>query len=151
LSQSPEFTCNGTCTPDANLINQRIAANQYGTAALPGGTQRLRSFSNYRFRAAQALFYGAEYRWNLTDEHRPFNLYFAKGIRTGIQLALFAEQGTVADESSQLFKNFKTSVGAGMRVVLTGVVIRMDFANGNEGSEFTVFIDYPWSMFSVDS
>jgi len=151
LSQSPEFTCNGTCTPDANLINQRIAANQYGTAALLGGTQRLRSFSNYRFRAAQALFYGAEYRWNLTDEHRPFNLYFAKGIRTGIQLALFAEQGTVADESSQLFKNFKTSVGAGMRVVLTGVVIRMDFANGNEGSEFTVFIDYPWSMFSVDS
>jgi len=152
LSAMPEYDCFGSCSPDVkDLIDQRIAANKFGTAALLGGTQRLRSFSNYRFRAGQAFFYGAEYRWNLTDEHRPFNIYLAKGIRTGIQLAFFAEQGSVADHSSQLFKNFKSSAGMGMRIVLTGVVIRMDYATGNEGSEFTVFIDYPWSMFSVDS
>jgi len=151
LAAQPEFTCNGTCSPDQELINQRIAANRYGTAAFIGGTQRLRSFSNYRFHASKAFFYGAEYRWNLTDEHKPFNIYFAKGIRTGLQLAFFAEQGTVADETSQLFKNLRSSVGMGMRLVLTGVVIRADWAHGNEGSEFTVFIDYPWSMFSVDS
>ena len=153
LAASPEYDCTeATCSDQQKaLINQNIAANRYGTAALLGGTQRLRSFSNYRFRAGQALFYGAEYRWNLTDEHKPFNIYLAKGIRTGIQLAFFAEQGTVADESSQLFKNFKSSAGMGLRIVLTGVIIRADYATGNEGSELTVFIDYPWSMFSVDS
>jgi len=153
LSALPEYgNCGTGCDADTQrLINQRIDADRYGTASLLGGTQRLRSFSNYRFRAAQAFFYGAEYRWNLTNEHMPFNIYFAKGIRTGFQLAFFAEQGTVADESSQLFKNLKTSAGMGLRVVLTGVIIRADFATGNEGSEFTVFIDYPWSMFSVDS
>jgi len=151
LSNRPEFGCGASCADDTKaLIEQLIQANKYGTASLLGGTQRLRSFSNYRFRAAQVLFYGMEYRWNLTDEHKPFNVYLAKGIRTGIQLAFFAEQGTVADESSQIFKNQKTSVGMGMRMVLTGVVIRLDLATGNEGKEITVFIDYPWSMFSVD-
>jgi hypothetical protein len=35
--------------------------------------------------------------------------------------------------------------------VLSGIVIRADFAQGNEGSQFQLFITYPWSMFSVDS
>lgn len=154
LAATGNYNCDydTTCSQDqVDLIDQDAASNRYGTAAPLGGSQRLRSFSNYRYRAGQALFYGAEYRWNLTDEHEPFNIYVAKGIRTGIQLAFFAEQGTVADKNSELFKNFKTSVGMGARLVLTGVIIRVDYANGDEGSEVTVFIDYPWSMFSVDS
>jgi hypothetical protein len=31
------------------------------------------------------------------------------------------------------------------------VVIRADYAAGDEGREFILFINYPWSMFSVDN
>lgn len=136
---------------ESRRVSQLLAQNRYGTATSLGGTQRLRSFSNYRFYAGSALFYGMEYRWNLTDEHRPFDFYVAKGVRTGLQLAFFAEKGTVAEHTSDLFENMKTSYGVGFRLVLTGIVIRADFATGTEGSEFILFINYPWSMFSVDS
>jgi len=128
-----------------------LANNQYGTATALGGTQRLRSFENGRFYAGQALFYGIEYRWNLTDERTPFNIYVAKGVRTGIQLAAFWERGTVADHSSELFKDGRSSYGIGARLVLSGVVIRFDLARGNEGVQTQLFITYPWSMFSVDN
>lgn len=132
-------------------INNLIANNRYGTASPLGGTQRLRSFDNYRYYASQALFYGIEYRWNLTDERTPFNIYIAKGIRTGIQLAAFWERGSVADHSGQLFDHARTSYGVGFRVILSGVVIRFDLANGDEGKQTQLFITYPWSMFSVDN
>ena len=136
---------------ETEQINGRIAENSHGTAYSLGGTQRLRSFDGGRFQAGHAVFYGAEYRWNLTDEHTPFNIYIAKGIRTGIQVAFFAEQGTVFDAWKDQWKNMKTSYGTGFRIVLSGVIIRLDVARGNEGGTFLLFINYPWSMFSVDS
>lgn len=135
---------------EADFINQHLAHNRYGTATSLGGTQRLRSFANYRYYAAHAMFYGVEYRMNLTDERIPFDIYIAKGVRTGLQLAFFAEQGSVADRQGELFDTLKTSYGAGFRLVLSGVIIRADVATGTEGSEFILFINYPWSMFSVD-
>jgi hypothetical protein len=138
-------------TTEAKHINGLIANNRYGTASSLGGTQRLRSFDNGRFYAGQALFYGAEYRWNLTDEHTPFDIYVAKGIRTGIQVAAFWERGMVADRFGDLFDDHKTSYGVGFRVILSGVIIRLDFADGDEGRQSQLFITYPWSMFSVDN
>jgi hypothetical protein len=136
---------------ERDYINQLIAINRYGNATSLGGTQRLRSFDGGRFFAGHTVFYGLEYRLNLTDEHTPFDIIIAKGIRTGLQLAFFAEQGTVYDTWHDWWKVRKTSYGTGFRVVLSGIVIRADFAQGNEGSQFQLFITYPWSMFSVDS
>jgi hypothetical protein len=136
---------------ETKLINDLVAQNTYGNATALGGTQRLRSFANGRYYAGQAVSYGIEYRWNLTDEYTPFDIFFAKGIRTGLQVAFFAEQGSVADHFSDLWKDRRTSYGTGFRVVLSGVVIRADYAAGDEGREFILFINYPWSMFSVDS
>ena len=68
---------------ETRQLNQIIASNEHGMATTLGGTQRLRSYPNYRFYAGHALFYGAEYRWNLTDERTPFDIYVARGIRTG--------------------------------------------------------------------
>ncbi len=136
---------------EAKFLNQAIAENRYGTTTPLGGTQRLRSYDNYRFYAGQAMFYGVEYRWNLTDEYTPFNIYIAKGIRTGIQLAAFWERGTVAERWKNLWEESRTSYGVGFRLVLTGVVIRLDYADGDEGPNSTLFITYPWSMFSVDN
>ncbi len=138
-------------TAETKFINQLIAENRHGTATPMGGTQRLRSFANNRFYAGHSMFYGVEYRWNLFDERVPFDYKVARGIRTGMQIAFFIEQGSVADSTSDLFDTLKTSYGAGFRLVLSGVIIRADISTGDEGEEFTLFINYPWSMFSVDS
>lgn len=136
---------------EAKLLTGMVANNQYGTASPLGGTQRLRSYDNGRFYAGQALSYGVEYRWNLTDERTPFDIFIAKGVRTGIQLAAFWERGMVSDRSGDLFKDGRSSYGIGARVVLSGVIIRFDLARGNEGTQSQLFITYPWSMFSVDN
>jgi len=39
----------------------------------------------------------------------------------------------------------------GARLILSGVIIRLDIANGSEGATSQLFITYPWSMFSVDN
>ena len=135
---------------ETKLLAGRLDNNRYGTASALGGTQRLRSFDNGRFYAGQALFYGVEYRWNLTDEHTPFNIIIAKGVRTGIQLAAFWERGMVANHFSDLWKDGRNSYGIGARLVLSGVIIRFDLARGEEGTQSQLFITYPWSMFSVD-
>ena len=135
---------------ESKLLAGVLANNQYGTATGLGGTQRLRSFDNGRFNAGQSLSYGVEYRWNLTDERTPFNIYIAKGVRTGLQLAAFWERGTVSDYTDDLLKNGRTSYGIGARVILSGVVLRFDLANGDEGVKTQLWINYSWSMFSVD-
>jgi len=136
---------------EQKLLNNLIGDNRYGTASPLGGTQRLRSFNNYRFYAGQSLSYGVEYRWNLTDEHTPFDIFIARGVRTGIQLATFWERGSVADHTGDLLDNGRDSYGVGFRLILSGVVIRLDFATGDEGAQSQLFITYPWSLFSVDN
>ncbi len=150
--QYPAGPDRDTClSAEASLLSGKLENNRYGTATALGGTQRLRSYDNWRFYAGQALFYGVEYRWNLTDERTPFDIYLARGIRTGIQLAAFWEQGMVANEFGQLFKSKHDSYGIGARLILSGVVIRFDLAKGDEGTQSQLFITYPWSMFSVDN
>jgi len=136
---------------EQEFVDRRIQFNQYGVASSLGGTQRLRSFANGRYTAGHSLFYGLEYRWNLTDERVPFDIFIARGVRTGFQLAFFAEQGSVAENTSDLWRQRRTSYGVGFRLVLSGIIIRADYATGDEGDEFVLFINYPWSLFSVDS
>ena len=141
----------GCLASEAEKINDRIVENTYGSATPLGGTQRLRAYPGSRFRAGHSLFYGIEQRWNLNDERTPFDVLIARGIRTGFQAAFFAERGTVNDDASQLWSHMRTSYGVGFRMLLTGVIVRADWARGDEGNVFTFFINYPWGMFSVDN
>ncbi len=150
-SQPPGAAQDQCRATENRRINELIAYNRFGIASALGGTQRLRSFAGSRYYAGQSMFYGAEYRWNLTEERVPFNIYMARGIRTNLQLAVFAEQGSVADHFSDLWEHARSSVGLGFRVLLSGIIIRADLAQGAEGKEFVLFITYPWSMFSVDN
>ncbi len=151
-NQYPAGTERENClATEEQFINNTIANNRYGTATSLGGTQRLRSYGNYRYYASKALSYGVEYRWNLTDEHTPFDIFIARGVRTGIQLAAFWERGMVAEHVSDLLDDGRDSYGVGFRLILSGVIIRIDYANGDEGSQSQLFITYPWSMFSVDN
>lgn len=142
---------NSCLATEDDYINERILSNEHGTAAPLGGTQRLRSFDNGRYYAGNSLQYGLEYRWNLTDARTAFDWKVAKGVRTGLQMAVFYESGTVNDNSSELFSNHRYSYGLGFRVVLEGLIIRADYGKGNEGKTFQLFLDYPWSLYSVDN
>lgn len=127
------------------LVSQAVAANTYGTASsLGGGFSRLRSYPQGRFKGAHALYYGLEFRWNLTDESTPFDYFIWKDVRTALQVAFFAETGSVAETRDGLTK-FKSSYGTGFRLVsASGFVYRADLATGDEGTEFVVIFGYPF-------
>jgi len=114
-----------------------------GNATALGGTQRLRSYPQFRFYDTHSAFVGLEYRWYLTDGWKPFEFLFLKGVHTSWQLAAFQEWGQVNDKfNADLFKDMKTSTGVGLRVVFSAVVFRVDAATGKEGSQTTVFVGY---------
>jgi len=133
------------------FLDDAIANNRYGRATSLGGTQRLRSYPNSRFYAGHSIFFGTEFRWNLTEEETLMDWYILRGLRTNLQLAFFAGLGSVADSDGNLLKKMRSSYGVGFRVIFIGATIRMDYAFGDEGSEMQMFLDYPWSMFSIDN
>ncbi len=127
------------------LATDTQASRKYGTASSLGGSSRLRSYAGGRFSGAHTEFYGYEFRWNLTDENTPFDLYFIRDFRTGFQLAFFYEMGTVAEQREDLWTKSRNSSGLGARLVTgSGFIYRFDVATGSEGQETTLFVDYPW-------
>ncbi len=144
------FSCLTITDPEDNLrcesyVNSLLARNKYGTATSLGGPVRLRSYPITRFQGAHSRFAGLEYRWNITEEFTPFNLYFMKDVRTGIQVAFFYEAGSVADEMSDLMKTIRDSYGVGFRVLAgSGYAYRLDLANGAEGPNVALVYTYPW-------
>ena len=145
---------NATCFANCDsatievLAKNRQATNKYGSAGSLGGTERLRSYVGGRFSGAHVESRGVEFRWNLSDEKMAFDWYFIKDIRTGFQIAFFYEEGTVADKTSDLWNEKRTSVGIGTRLVTgSGFVYRLDYATGKEGGSTIVIFDYPWGTF----
>ncbi len=129
------------------VIANMIANNTFGTATSLGGFSRLRSYSQGRFKGAHTVFYGTEFRWNLTDERTPFDIFVMKAIRTAVQVSFFYEIGSTSDTRSDLDKLFRDSYGTGLRLVTaSGVVLRADIAFGREGAAPEIFIGYPWEI-----
>lgn len=130
------------------VVDNIIAENTYGTVGSFGGTSRLRSYSHDRYTGAHSVFYGAEYRWYLTEESRPFNIIIMKDIRTALQLAIFYETGSVTDKIEELGDIMRSSYGAGLRIVTaSGLIFRADIATGSEGASTTMIVGYPWEIF----
>lgn len=148
-SQITDETQKSNCeTVESQYVQETRSGNQHGTATPIGGTQRLRSYTTNRYYAAHSLSAGTEFRWNLTEEFTPFNIIVAGGVRTGIQVAFFAEGGTVADLTEDLYKDWKYSYGSGMRFILaSGFVVRLDVASGSEGTQPSLIFQYPWNVF----
>lgn len=130
------------------VVDNYQAGNTYGTASSLGGSQRLRAYPTIRFRAAHTQMLGTELRFNLAEEYTPFNIGIMSDIRTNIQLSTFYEIGTAADRQEDLWKETRSSYGVGIRIVAgSGIVYRVDVAQGDEGTEFTAIINYPWGIF----
>ena len=142
--------CGSKCND--TIINQRAketaVVNKYGNATSLGGRDRLRSYPQGRFKGGASEYRGAELRWNLTDENTPYNLWFMKDIRSNLQVAFSYGEGSVAEESSDLWNEKRSSVGVGFRVVSgSGLVYRLDYATGDEGGNTTLWVMYPWQDF----
>jgi hypothetical protein len=106
---------------------------------------RLRAFPQSRYQGAHTAFVGAEYRWNINQEATPFDYFIWKDVRTGIQVAFFAELGSVSETSSNLWHETRYSVGTGLRLIAgSGAVYRADVATGTEGTQAIVIFNYPW-------
>jgi len=137
----------GECiAAEDKIVNDFLANNRYGTATQMGGPNRLRSYPLGRFTAGNSSSFGIEYRMNLNSEAKEINWYLLGGVRTLLQAAFFYEMGTVAEHRSDLTSNLKSSYGAGVRALISGLVYRLDLAYGDEGPGVTMFIDYPMEL-----
>lgn len=122
-----------------------IAQRAHGTSASLGGQNLLRSYPMGRFQGAYTVFYGSELRWNLTEEVTPFDYFIWKDVRTNVQVAFFAETGSVGESRSAVGHTFRSSYGIGLHMVSgSGFVYRADVATGNEGGEVTIIFMYPY-------
>ncbi|MBI5814573.1 MAG: hypothetical protein HZB29_03080 [Nitrospinae bacterium] len=131
-------------------LDDRVAYNSYGMSTFLGGTQRLRAYPNGRYFAGKSVFYGTEFRYNITEERTLMDWIFLRGLRTNLQLAFFGELGGVADSDGELHNRMRPAYGAGFRALFSGVTIRFDVGFGDEGVQTQLFLDYPWSVFSID-
>jgi len=130
---------------EQNLVDSFIKQRTNGSAETLGGKDRLRSYPEGRFNGGHSGLLGVEYRLNFKQGVAPFNYLFWKDVRTGLQVALFGEVGSVSETTSDLWDEARSSYGVGLRLVAaSGSVYRADLAYGDEGSEFTVFFFYPW-------
>jgi len=139
---------NLACEANAeNLANTELAVNSNGTSLPLGGGDRLRSFPEGRFQGAHTIYYAAEFRWNYSSSGgEKLDFFFIDDLVEELQIAFFFEQGSVSETKSELGKTFKTSFGSGFRFLSgSGNLYRADFATGNEGPNFSVIIQYPWT------
>lgn len=132
-------------TTEQELVDNFISARTNGTSTTLGGDLRLRSFPQMRYQGAHTAFIGAEYRWNISQEVKPFDYFIWKDVRTGLQVAFFAELGTVSETTSTLWDETRYSIGTGFRLIAaSGAVYRADIATGDEGEEIIIIFEYPW-------
>jgi hypothetical protein len=144
-----QFFCNNIEAPGCQAILDELYARQVaeaenGKATSLGGTNRLRGYSTNRFYDSYTNFRGAEFRWYVHEVQQAFNFFFEKGTFAGLQLAFFYEQGTVSPDKASLWKNMRSSYGAGTRFIFNTIIVRIDRGFGKEGGETTFFVGYPF-------
>jgi len=148
LEQELGIECSGDpdcVTARDELVQMFWSGNKYGTASSLGGDVRLRGYPGSRFQGAHTRFYGAEFRWNLSEGTQPFDWWVWKDVRTGSQVAFFYETGTVADIVEELGDLSRSAYGFGYRLVTaSGFVYRAELAQGDEGMSTIIIFDYPW-------
>lgn len=109
-----------------------------------GGQSRLRGYDEYRFFDCSSVYYCAELRqilpWN------PFDAcWLTRKVGVDwIQASAFAEMGRVAPawQLKELHTDMKWDVGAGIRLFINGIILRIDAATGREGTRLQMFYNY---------
>ena len=139
---------NAACEQNAtNLANTQLMINTNGTSTFLGGGDRLRAYPQGRFQGAHMLYFATEFRWNFSESGGgQFDSLFFQDLVDDMQVAFFYENGSISEEKSDLGKISKSSYGTGFRLVnASGNIYRADLASGDEGTNFTLIIQYPWT------
>lgn len=111
-----------------------------------GGFYRMRAYPNNRFNDKSVIYTTAEYRftphWNPIGE-----ISWLRWLKMDwMQFVGFVEGGRVAPEysASELFSDWKADAGLGLRAMMAGGVVRLDFAASDEGSAAWVMFGHPF-------
>jgi hypothetical protein len=109
-----------------------------------GGLNRQRGFSSDRFSDRSAINYAVEYRKSPTHNPFPKIPLINKLHIPWWEWIMFMEVGRVADKwsLSDLHENMKVSVGAGIRLQVEGLIIRVDGAASEEGASAQMFFGH---------
>ena len=116
------------------LVQNLKSHNKLGTATPLGGSRMLRSFREARFRGKHSVFAGSEFRWNSPD-------VIGKSL---LQIAFFAETGSVSDTGDRLWETSRSSYGTALRLMFGQLTVRLEAATGDEGQEWHMTIGDPW-------
>ena len=114
------------------------------SGATLGGLDRHRGYATNRFNDRSGVFYAAEYR-HMPDNNPFKSIPYVNTLRIPWwQWVVFAEVGRVHDEwdLSELHDDMKWGVGAGIRLDVEGVVVRLDVAKGEEEGQVQMFIGH---------
>jgi hypothetical protein len=131
-------TWNDSHVEDKGTVEERRVLHRPPVFAAPalGGDTRLRAYYQNRFNDKAFLYHGAELRRTLGWRPPPvLPIHW-------VQTALFAEAGRVAGvwDLRRLHRGMAWSAGAGVRLLFTDLVLRLDVAAGREGTRVQMFM-----------
>ena len=116
---------------------------QYDGATL-GGMYRMRAFPSRRFHDRSVIYTTAEFRY--TPKANPIGtISWLRWLKMDwYQFVGFIEGGRVANEYSDLFSDWQTDIGFGLRAYVAGGVVRLDIAASDEESSMWVMFGHPF-------
>ncbi len=131
---------------DADGGRRVVTGPPFMEGATLGGLNRMRGFRDSRFHDKASIYATAEYRYTL----RANPLRSVEALRflnlDWFQLVAFVEGGRVAPEYQfdELFDDWKSDVGVGLRAMMAGTVIRFDAAHSEEGTNIWLMFGHPF-------
>ncbi len=131
-----------------NNLGARKVVNgaPYSEGATLGGFYRMRGYDNKRFHDKASIYGTAEYRY--TFKNNPIeNINWLKFLRLDwFQLVGFVEAGRVGESytADELLTDLKFDYGLSLRALTAGIVVRLDVAQSEEGTNAWVMVDHPF-------
>jgi hypothetical protein len=111
-----------------------------------GGFYRMRGYRDSRFHDRASIYATAEYRHTL--DYNPIrNIEWLRFLKLDwLQLVGFIEGGRVAPDykADILFEDWKSDFGVGLRALTAGIVVRLDIAHSDEGTNAWVMVGHPF-------
>jgi len=133
-------------TVDSDGVETIANRPPYLEGAKLGGFYRMRAYSNNRFNGNSVIYTTAEYRF--TPRWNPIgNVNWLRWLKMDwMQFVGSIEGGRVADEYSvsELLSDWKVDGGVGLRAMVAGSVVRLDYSVSEEGSSMWVMFGHPF-------
>ena len=111
---------------------------------ISGGSPPLRGYPDGRWRDRYGVFSALEWRYT-TETRVELDFILARGIVQGLQYALFYEVGQVSPTPGKLlYEDMHQSYGAGVRALFDAIILRLDVAQSDEGTQVHLTIGQPF-------